>query len=131
MRLYRGLKTAYRPSKVGGTAPYFGTDFTDCPYTALRYAAGRNGVVLVVDAGGANGLRISEQQWLGQRAKRLIVWGRFDDHLVGAFPATLLRARVRCRGIRGASDEYKAEVLERFISESLQPGGEARSHASR
>jgi hypothetical protein len=123
MRLYRGLKTRYRPDQVGGTAPYFGTDFTDCPHTALRYAAGRRGEVLVLDIGPATSLRISEEVWLGQQAKRLMVWGRFDELLAGVFPATLLRAQVHRKGIASASDEYKARVLERFINESLQEEG--------
>lgn len=50
MRLYRGLKEPYRPEKVTPSPgqPVVGTDFTDCPRTALRYAEGRRGVVLVV-----------------------------------------------------------------------------------
>lgn len=37
MKLYRGLKEPYRPEKVGaGQGRMFGTDFTDCPFTALR-----------------------------------------------------------------------------------------------
>ena len=68
MRLYRGLKAPYRPEQVGGAASYFGTDFTDCPYTALRYAAGRRGEVLVLDVGPASGVRITEEVWPGQQA---------------------------------------------------------------
>jgi hypothetical protein len=52
MRLYRGLKEPYRPEKVVSAPGQWanGTDFTDCPLTALRYAQGRHGVVLVLDA---------------------------------------------------------------------------------
>jgi len=47
MRLYRGLKNPYRPELVGaGQGSIFGTDFTDCPFTALRYAAGSRGTVI-------------------------------------------------------------------------------------
>jgi hypothetical protein len=37
MRLYRGLKESYRPEKIVPTPgqPLVGTDFTDCPLTAL------------------------------------------------------------------------------------------------
>jgi hypothetical protein len=53
-RLCRGLKEPYAPQKVGAEHPgsrpgLFGTDFTDCPLAALRYAQGRKGVLLVVE----------------------------------------------------------------------------------
>ena len=49
MRLYRGLKNPYRPERVGASRSAGGTDFTDCPAIALRYAQGSRSVVLVVD----------------------------------------------------------------------------------
>jgi len=45
MRLFRGLKHRYRPERVSR----WGTDFTDCPFTALQYAQGRYGVFIVLD----------------------------------------------------------------------------------
>lgn len=49
MRLYRGLKTPYRPERVDPTRRSGGTDFTDWPAITLLYAQGSRGVVLVVD----------------------------------------------------------------------------------
>lgn len=46
-----------------------------------------------------------------------MVWGRFDQHIVGIIPAKELRARIRRRGIAGTSDEYKADILRRFIEQ--------------
>jgi hypothetical protein len=123
MRLYRGLKTPYRPERVGGTGRFFGTDFTDCPFTALQYASGRGGEVLVLDVDPEAGPKISEELWPGTRARRLMVWGRFDELLAGIFPAAQLRAEVRRKGIASRPDEYKAYVLESFIDKELSERG--------
>jgi len=48
MCIYRGLKEPYDPTRIMSERLH-GTDFTDCPYTALQYATGRGGVVLVVE----------------------------------------------------------------------------------
>lgn len=63
MRLYRGLKKPYRPELVGaGKGSIFGTDFADCPFTALQYAAGSRGAVIVVDVPDDDRpLRVSEE----------------------------------------------------------------------
>lgn len=115
MRLYRGLNEPYRPERVGAGQPHmFGTDFTDCPYTALQFARGRRGVLLVVDAA-AGRLRVSEELWPGGDAKRLMVWGTFDAFLVAAIPARQLRVHLRRKGIVAASRSYKATVLKRAI----------------
>ncbi|MBN2193310.1 MAG: hypothetical protein JW751_10885, partial [Polyangiaceae bacterium] len=45
--LYRGLTLPYDANHASRCGD--GTDFTDCPYTALLYAKGPKGVVLVVD----------------------------------------------------------------------------------
>ena len=118
VRLYRGLKTAYRREGVVGRLD--GTDFTDCPYTALQYATGPRGEVLVLEVEPGANVRISEQLWFDRHAKRLMVWGCFDDLLAGIFPAKELRAEVRNKGIRASSREYKVQVLERFIDRSLR-----------
>jgi hypothetical protein len=117
VRLYRGLTRPYdragvRPARIGGT------DFTDCPFTALRYAASRKGVVLVLDVP-AGHRRLSEELWLVSSAKRFMFWGAFDDFLVAELPAKELRAHVRRKGVVAASDEYKAAVLRRAIKEHL------------
>jgi hypothetical protein len=91
MRLYRGLNEPYRPERVGAGQPrMFGTDFTDCPLTALQFARGRRAVVLVVDADDGR-LRMSEELWPGVDAKRLMVWGKFDPFIVATIPAKELR----------------------------------------
>jgi hypothetical protein len=119
MRLYRGLKEPYRPEKVGlnqGTLAT--TDFTDCPYTALRYAQGRRAVVLVLDVTSET-RRVTEELWPGAPARRFMVWGRFDEFLVAALPAKELRAHVRVKGVVAASDQFKARVLARAIAERV------------
>jgi hypothetical protein len=117
MRIYRGLKEPYDPTR-GTKDRLFSTDFTDCPYTALRYAAGRRGVVLVVDVpdGAA---RVSEELWIGPKAKRFMFRGSFDDYLIGELPAKELRAQVRRKGIVTWPDDGKALVLGKYIEERL------------
>lgn len=120
MRMYRGLKEPYDPTR-GTTDRLFSTDFTDCPYTALRYATGRRGVVLVVDVpdGAA---RVSEELWIGPKAKRLMFWGRFHDFILAELPAKELRAEVRRKGIVTLGDEDKSLVLGNYIRERLSKG---------
>jgi hypothetical protein len=113
LRLYRGLTRPYDPARVRGAA---GTDFTDCPFTALRYAAGSKGVVLVLEAP-LGPRRVTEELWLDSGARRYMVWGAFDDLLLAELPAKELRARVG--GVVAMSDAYKASVLRRAIAERL------------
>jgi hypothetical protein len=115
LRLYRGLTKPYAPARVQRAS---GTDFTDCPFTALLYAAGPKGVVLVLDAP-AESPRVREELWLGPRAKRFMIWGAFDDFILAEVAAKELRAHVRRKGVVAASDEYKAAVLRRAIMEHL------------
>ena len=61
LRLYRGLKGAYDPARVARDG-FAGADFTDCPYQALKYAAGSRGVVLVLDVP-ENLRRLTEAYW--------------------------------------------------------------------
>jgi hypothetical protein len=60
---------------------------------------------------------ISEELWLDSRAKRLMVWGRFDKFIVCKLAAKELRAQVRRKGISGASDQDKAHVLRSYIED--------------
>jgi hypothetical protein len=113
--LYRGLKTPYRPERVGADSLYSGTDFTDCPFTALQYASTPCGVVLVLEVPAGAPLRISEELWVGPRARRLMVWGRFDQLVARIVPAKELRAQVRRKGVVGQGDAYKSSVLARYI----------------
>lgn len=117
LRLYRGLTRPYDPARVP-PARVGGTDFTDCPFTALRYAASPRGVVLVLDVP-AGHRRVREELWMVSSAKRFMVWGAFDEFLVAELPAKELRAHVRRKGVVAASDEYKAAVLRRAILERL------------
>jgi hypothetical protein len=119
MRLYRGLKEPYDPSRVIRGEIIHGTDFTDCPYEALLYASGRKGVVLVLEVPEGS-LRISEEFWPNAKARRLMVWGRFDNCIVATFPAKELRAPVRRKGIVAASHEEKSWVLRRYIEERMR-----------
>ena len=92
-RLYRGIRERYDPEKVGTTGGRQGlamTDFTDCPWSALRFAHGRKGYVLVLHPphdpeSERPALRVTEEMW-GLRdngPKRYVVWGRFDDLRAG------------------------------------------------
>jgi hypothetical protein len=114
-RLYRGLTRPYAPSRVERAS---GTNFTDCPFTALRYASSPKGVVLVLDAPGGSP-RVREELWLVTSAKRFMIWGAFDDFILAELPAKELRAHVRRKGVVAESDEYKAAVLRRAISGHL------------
>ena len=76
MRLYRGLKEPYRPENFVSTPGQLdaGTDFTNCPLTALRYAKVRRGVVLVIDVP-PDSHKFTEELWLGMGgAKRFMAW---------------------------------------------------------
>jgi hypothetical protein len=117
--LYRGLKKPFRPELVGaGQGAMFGTDFTDCPFAALQFAAGSRGVVLVVDVPDDNNRRspwVSEDLWLQSGPKRLMIWGKFDEHIVAVIPAKDLRTELRRAGVSRGLDGQKAAVLERVI----------------
>ena len=117
VRLYRGLTRPYDRARVK-CARIGGTDFTDCPFTALRYAASPKGVVLVLDVPVGH-RRLTEELWMVTSAKRFMFWGAFDDFLVAELPAKELRVHVRRKGVVAASDEYKAAVLRRAIAERL------------
>ena len=125
MRLYRGLTRPYRPPRQAGGGPLPpGTSFTDCPYTALRYAQGGRGVLLVVDVPeGLSPGRLREELWLGVTAKRFMVWGSFDAFLVAELPAKQLRASIRGPGPAvgaRADDEYRAALLKREVQRRLE-----------
>lgn len=117
MRLFRGLSRPYQANQVA--AGLHGTDFTDCPLTALQYAQGRQGVVLVVDIAGDHP-KVSEELWLGAGARRFMIWGRFDQFIASVLPAKELRALIRKKGIVAATPADKAGVLRRVIAEKLR-----------
>ena len=128
MRLYRGLKEPYRPEEVVSAPGQWrvGTDFTDCPLTALRYAHGRRGVVLVLDTA-EDGLKFTEELWLGMTAKRFMAWGRFDKFITAVLPAKELRALIRVKGVACSSDEYKAILLKRKSQERTAQAEDPRN----
>jgi hypothetical protein len=121
MRLYRGLKSTYRPERVD-PARYSGTDFTDCPAVALRYGQGSRGVVLVVDIDPDEPIasaEVTQEYWLIRDAKRFMLWGRFDQFITAVIPAKDLRAQIRLRGLRNAGDDATAPLLRVFIAGEL------------
>lgn len=120
MRLYRGLKQPYDADRVDH-GRLSGTDFSDCPYTALLYATGRQGVVLVLEVP-EDSARLSEELWIGQEARPFMLWGSFNEHVVAEIPAKELRAEVRRKGIVTADDKYKGQVLKAYIHERLRRG---------
>jgi hypothetical protein len=104
-----------------------GVDFTDGPLTALMYAVGRRGTVLVVDLDEGTA-RVTEELWLNQGAKRFMFWGSsFKDHVIAQIPATERRAQIRRRGIVTASPPEKAMVLRRYIASHLRASGATRT----
>jgi hypothetical protein len=119
MRLYRGLKEPYRSDRR--TDPLEGVNFTDWPYTVTLYAIGRRGQVLVLDVPDEVAeARVRKQLWLNDSAERLIVWGRFDDYIVGILPAKELRRRIRVKGMGAMPDSYKSDVLKWAVDEALR-----------
>lgn len=113
MRLYRGLKEPFDPARVS-TARANGTDFTDCAFTALAYATGRKGVVLVLDVPDDH-RNLHEALWLHRTAKRFMIWGGFEPFVVHEIPAKELRAEVRRKGIVTLPDVDKSMILRRHI----------------
>jgi hypothetical protein len=124
MRLYRGLKNPYRPELVDASRRS-GTDFTDCPATALLYARSSRGVLLVVDFDGDDDrapvpARVTKELWLDKSSSRFMLWGTFDDRIIACFPAKDLRARVRHEGLRNATHASKAYALRAIINDELR-----------
>jgi hypothetical protein len=123
MRLYRGLKNPYRPERVDPIRQTGGTDFTDCPAVALRYAQGSRAAVLVVDIDPGEHLasaRLTQEFWFVRDAKRFMLWGRFDQFITAIIPAKDLRTELRLRGLRNALDDAKAPLLRAFIDRELR-----------
>jgi len=123
MRLYRGLKNPYRSELVNRTR-HAGTDFTDCPATALLYARSSRGVLLAVDVdiddGQAVPARVTKELWLDKSSSRFMLWGRFDDLIVASFPAKDLRTRLRRERLRNAAHASKAYALRAIIEDELR-----------
>ncbi|CAN5228436.1 hypothetical protein BH11MYX1_BH11MYX1_08490 [soil metagenome] len=124
MRLYRGLKNPYRPELVH-SARRSGTNFTDCPATALRYAQGSRGVLIVVDINvdydeNAGPTRVTKELWLERQASRFMIWGRFDDVITTLLAAKDLRTRLRRERLRNAPRETKTFALRAVIEQDLR-----------
>lgn len=117
MRLYRGLQERYRSDRN----PAMHVDCTNCPYTATLYAVGSRGHVLVLDIPDDKAhVRVSKELWLDKRAERWMVWGRFDDHIIGIIPAKELRRRISGKGMRAMPDSDKSEILKAAIDQALR-----------
>lgn len=118
MRLYRGLKETYKPEQRPDDL--LGVNFTDSLYIATLYASGRRGQILVLDLPDEMAEKqVRKELWLDDRAERLIVWGKFDDHLVGIIPAQELRKIVRSQGMAAMSDRDRAMILQAVIDKVL------------
>jgi len=130
MRLYRGLTKPYRAGEVLKPGQSMtGTDFTDCPFTALKYAQGARGVLLVIDID-ADSHRVTEELWLGMSARRFMVWGSFEGLIAGAVQAKELRALVRKKSIVTYDDSAKARILRKAIEERLHDRGRVDASSS-
>ena len=135
MRLYRGLSKKYRSEQVGRTPEGIptGTDFSDCPYLALKFGRGTRGWILVLDVSSeffadsenCTRFRVTEELYSfdGTGPKRFMVWGKFDDLLVAEIPAKELRAQVRRKGIVTLPDKDKSQILEDYIEQRIHEGG--------
>jgi hypothetical protein len=122
MRLYRGMTRPYRMERVDKEKLLMGTDFTDCPMTALLYARGRNGVLLVVDIPEDAEIRISEELWFldGAGPKRYLLHGApFDPYIVGQIPAKELRAEIRKKGMGALTEGDKSRVLVDYLKRRI------------
>ena len=122
MRLYRGVKSWYRPERVDA-GRFSGTNFTDCPAIALLYAQSPRGAVLVADLDDDEATtphRISAASWPEREAQRFILWGRFDDVITAVFPAKDLRTRLRREGRRNAPVAAKSHLLRAVIDDELR-----------
>lgn len=123
MRLYRGLKNPYR-SELVHAGRRSGTDFTDCPATALLYARSSRGVLLVVDLDidddQAAPARVTKELWLDRASSRYMLWGRFDDLIIASFPAGDVRTRLRRERLRNAAHASKAYALRAIIDDELR-----------
>lgn len=127
MLLYRGLKNPYRPELVNANRRSGGSDFTDCPATALLYARSSRGVLLVVDVDFATDddlaplpLRVTKEFWLDRASTRFMLWGRFDDLIIASLPAKDLRTRLRREQLRNAAHASKAYALRAIIDDELR-----------
>lgn len=122
MRLYRGLRNSYRSELVDGSSTS-GTDFTDCPAAALLHAQSSRGALVVIELAYDETdvvQRVHEASRPNRDAKRFIVRGRFDDHIVAIFQAKELRARLRHEGLRNARFATKARNLRAVIDDELR-----------
>jgi hypothetical protein len=74
----------------------------------------------VIDVAHAEDIKFTEELWFGpSHARRIMVWGEFDHLLVATFDAKELRSQVRAKGVRAASEEHKADVLQRYVERQL------------
>lgn len=118
VRLYRGLKERFQAAAV--PTGVNGSDFTDCPWTALTYAQGRKGVLLVVDVPAEGGPKVTEELWMVKGPKRLMVWGRYADFVTAEITGKSLRTYIKSARLSTASHDSKGRSLVSYIDRLLQ-----------
>ena len=64
--------------------------------------------------------RICTASWPEREARRLILWGRFDEFITAVFPAKELRARLRREGRRNAPVTAQSRLLRAVIDDELR-----------
>jgi hypothetical protein len=88
---------------------------------ATLYATGRRGQILVLDIPDEEAeMRVSKEFWFDRRAKRLMIWRKFDDYIVGIIPARELRKIVRAKGMAAMSETDRSDVLKGAIDKALR-----------
>ena len=90
--------------------------------SALAYARGRNGVLLVVDVPEDAEIRMSDALWSldGSGPRRVMLRGcPFDSYIVAEVPAKELRAEVRKKGVRTLPDREKGRILVRYLEQRI------------
>ena len=128
MRLYRGMTRPYRVEWLDKEKLLMGTDFTDCPLSALQYARGRNGVLIVVDIPEGSKIKISEALWSldGSGPKRYLLHGEFfEPYIVGQIPAKELRAEIRKKGMGALTEGDKSRILAWYLDRRISSAAEA------
>ena len=114
MRLYRGLSRPYRSEQVNVAKN--GTDFTDCPLAALKYAKGANGQIIVLDLSDEQtAVKVTPVEWGEGQPARYIIWNQFDVSITQIVSAKILRKAMLASGMRKLHDADKAMILRNLV----------------
>ena len=81
-------------------------------------------MVLVLDLAEGSA-RVTEELWPDTGARRLMVWGRFDQFIAGIIPAKELRAEseLQARYRHGAATEDEQKEYVELVLKRLLPNG--------